>query len=184
MLAIDYKLYSESFVRQAVEAALAQGLLDKAPLAGGKSLAKFAISVQTPKGEMYANTSYEDDEYPGIIVDIVPGDNIIGLVRHTSSTYKLRVSNGDVKNVMLETGHASSDILLETYSKAFSEDRQEYAQLFDQAFFGSDEIAEIRAIERMAECTDKVVLSSTEMASILAVLRNNPHIKEQLLSFA
>ncbi len=26
-------------------------------------------------------------------------------LRHTSSTYKLRVSNGDVKNVMLETGH-------------------------------------------------------------------------------
>lgn len=103
-------------------------------------------------------------------------------LRHTSSTYKLRVSGGDVKNVMLETGHASPDVLLQTYSKAFTEDRQEYAQLLDNVFFSDEEDESVNAVLEAANQYGEAQLSNQEMASIIAILSKNPQMKNQILA--
>lgn len=79
MFAIDHKTYSPNFIKQAVELAVKAGLSEDDPEAGKQSSVKDGLSVQTPVGEMTAFISYEDDDYPGIGIDLMPGDHIIGL---------------------------------------------------------------------------------------------------------
>lgn len=80
MFSVDYKTYSAEFVQKAVEQAIKAGLVDTHPKAGLKSYAKFGLTVSTPRGEMVAYSSYEDDDYPGIAVDIVLDETMVGVV--------------------------------------------------------------------------------------------------------
>lgn len=80
MFVIDHKTYSSAFLKEAITLAGENGLADSDPDAGKFSTVKNGISVQTPIGEMTAFSSYEDDEFPGMGIDIKPGDHVIGLV--------------------------------------------------------------------------------------------------------
>ena len=77
---IDHKTYSGGFLKEAISLACKNGLADSDPDAGKRSTVRNGISVQTPIGEMTAFSSYEDDEFPGLGIDIKPGDHVIGLV--------------------------------------------------------------------------------------------------------
>lgn len=80
MFSLDYVRYSAEYLKKAVALARAAGLEDNSLHAGEKSFVKDGLSVLTGRGEMIAYGSYEDDEYPGIAVDIELNGNIIGLV--------------------------------------------------------------------------------------------------------
>ena len=60
-------------------------------------------------------------------------------LRHTSTSYKLVLSNGDIKAVQGETGHAQAMMVTEVYSHIFDEGRKEMAKLFEQSFYGGKE---------------------------------------------
>lgn len=58
-------------------------------------------------------------------------------IRHSSSTYKLQLSNGDIKSIQGDTGHATSSILIDTYAHIMDENRKINAKKFDDAFYSA-----------------------------------------------
>lgn len=57
-------------------------------------------------------------------------------IRHTSITYKLKWTEGDIKAVQGDSGHARADMVANTYSHILDENRASNAQLFDRKFYG------------------------------------------------
>lgn len=56
-------------------------------------------------------------------------------LRHTSVTYKLKLSGGDIKAVQGDSGHAQADMVTEVYGHIIDEDRRKNAELMENAFY-------------------------------------------------
>ena len=56
-------------------------------------------------------------------------------LRHTSVTYKLKLSGGDIKAVQGDSGHVQADMVTEVYGHILDEDRKKNAQLMENAFY-------------------------------------------------
>lgn len=56
-------------------------------------------------------------------------------LRHSSITYKLILSRGDIKSVQGDSGHAQAEMVTEIYSHVLDENRRKNMLLFEQAFY-------------------------------------------------
>ena len=52
-------------------------------------------------------------------------------LRHSSTTYKLKLNHGDLKATQGDTGHAEIDMITKVYAHILDEDRKVNAQKFD-----------------------------------------------------
>ncbi len=55
-------------------------------------------------------------------------------LRHSSTTYKLKLNHGDLKATQGDTGHAQIDMITSVYAHILDEDRKVNAQKFEDAF--------------------------------------------------
>ena len=62
-------------------------------------------------------------------------DVVFHSIRHTSVTYKLKLSGGDIKAVQGDSGHAQADMVTEVYGHILNEDRRKNAKLIENAFY-------------------------------------------------
>lgn len=60
-------------------------------------------------------------------------------IRHTSTTYKLKLSGGDIKAVQGDTGHAQAAMVTERYAHILDDDRRVNADRFEDAFYGNSQ---------------------------------------------
>ena len=67
-------------------------------------------------------------------------------LRHTSITYKLRVSNGNIKAVQGDSGHAKADMITEIYSHVQDEDRVCNANIMERDFYKNIKIDTINEV--------------------------------------
>lgn len=58
-------------------------------------------------------------------------------LRHSSITYKLRLSGGDIKSVQGDSGHSQAQMVTDKYSHILDDDRQNNAILIEEAFYGA-----------------------------------------------
>lgn len=58
-------------------------------------------------------------------------------LRHSSISYKLVLSGGDIKAVQGDSGHAQADMITEIYGHTFEENRRNTARRFEEAFYQS-----------------------------------------------
>ena len=58
-------------------------------------------------------------------------------LRHLSTGYKLKMTNGDVKSVQGDTGHAEAEMVTDVYSEIIDEDRRFNAQKMDTEFYST-----------------------------------------------
>ena len=63
-------------------------------------------------------------------------------LRHTSTTYKLKLSGGDIKAVQGDTGHAQATMVTERYAHILDDDRRVNAVRFQKEFYGGGSAAE------------------------------------------
>jgi integrase len=63
-------------------------------------------------------------------------------LRHSSITYKLKLSGGDIKSVQGDSGHAQAKMVTDQYSHVLDENRKVNAQLIEDAIY-QKESAEI-----------------------------------------
>lgn len=61
-------------------------------------------------------------------------------LRHTSITYKLKLSGGDIKAVQGDSGHSQADMVTEVYGHIIDEDRRKNAELLENAFYKSNNL--------------------------------------------
>lgn len=67
-------------------------------------------------------------------------DVVFHSLRHTSVTYKLKLSGGDIKAVQGDSGHAQADMVTEVYGHILDEDRKKNAQLMENAFYNKENL--------------------------------------------
>ena len=99
-------------------------------------------------------------------------DVVFHSLRHTSTTYKLKLNRGDMKAVQGDTGHAQLKMVSDVYSHILDEDRRKNAAQFEEAFYHADKSA---PIEPAAPCT------ATDTEKVMELLNRTPELAAQLL---
>lgn len=99
-------------------------------------------------------------------------------LRHSSTTYKLKLNHGDLKATQGDTGHAEIDMITSIYAHILDEDRKINAQKFETAFYANPDLRSVRppaATEKrepeldLGDLMDKLQ-RSPELASALSAL--------------
>ena len=65
-------------------------------------------------------------------------------LRHSSTTYKLKLNHGDLKATQGDTGHAEIDMITSVYAHILDEDRKINAQKFESAFYANPNLRAVR----------------------------------------
>lgn len=85
-------------------------------------------------------------------------------IRSTATTYKLRVSGGDIKAVQGENGQKDPKMVTHQYSRILDEDRIRIADAMNDDFYRKDE-------------------KRTEEQELLSAVKNNPELFKQFVAF-
>ena len=100
-------------------------------------------------------------------------------LRHSSTTYKLKLNHGDLKATQGDTGHAEIDMITKVYAHILDEDRKINAQKFESAFYANPDLRNVKPPQEpeqpQAQTLDLAALveqlqKSPELASTLAAL--------------
>ena len=96
-------------------------------------------------------------------------------LRHSSTTYKLKLNHGDIKATQGDTGHAQADMVTKVYAHILDEDRKVNAQKFESAFYANPDLRDVKPPAEQKTAIDLGVLieqlkQSPELAQALAGL--------------
>ncbi len=95
-------------------------------------------------------------------------------LRHSRATYQLMISGGDVKAVQGTTGHATADMLVNTYAHIQQSSRVELGRKFEDGSYAKSESPSPQAVPAAGEPT-------ISMTALLELLKNaDPEVKAQL----
>lgn len=108
-------------------------------------------------------------------------DVVFHSLRHSSITYKLRLTGGDIKAVQGDSGHAQATMVTDQYSHILDESRKENAKLLENAFYqGKNAAADKHDEPKNADSdngsdsvnaeTVQEILSNPEMVQLLIKL--------------
>lgn len=64
-------------------------------------------------------------------------------LRHSSTTYKLKLNHGDLKATQGDTGHAEIDMITKVYAHNLDEDRKINVQKFEAAFYSGPDLRKV-----------------------------------------
>lgn len=103
-------------------------------------------------------------------------------LRHTSTTYKLKISGGDVKSVQGDTGHADAKLVMDTYAEILDADRKIGAQHFEEQFFQGERKVEPALIAPNQQVDSSV--SANDLVDLLGLLTANPELLQLIKSQA
>ena len=93
-------------------------------------------------------------------------DVVFHSLRHSSTTYKLKINNGDIKSVQGDTGHAEPKMMTEVYSHIIDEDRRHNATKFEREFYSGYEAPKQNAADT-AEMIISLLKATPEVANEL-----------------
>lgn len=103
-------------------------------------------------------------------------DVVFHSLRHSSTTYKLKLNHGDIKATQGDTGHAQASMVTEVYAHILDEERKINAQKFEKAFYAR---ADMRGVERELN-PPKEAESAVDLQKLVAQLQENPELAAQL----
>ena len=102
----------------------------------------------------YGNgTPMESDKIRDSFNKLIRENNLKPVVfhslRHSSTTYKLKLSGGDIKAVQGDTGHSEAAMITERYAHILDDDRRINAEKFEEMFYQqkNDEGSDIKTDE-------------------------------------
>ena len=126
-------------------------------------LIKSPVPVEAPKKFLKWQDAHP--EFPRIVFH--------GL-RHSSATYQLMISGGDIKAVQGTTGHASADMLVNTYAHIQQSSRVELGKKFESGFYAKPDTPSPQAVPAAGEPT-------ISMTALLELLKDaDPEMKAKL----
>jgi integrase len=96
-------------------------------------------------------------------------------LRHSSTTYKLKLNHGDLKATQGDTGHAETDMITKVYAHILDEDRKINAQKFETAFYSNPDLRNVKPPKESQPAIDLSMLveqlqKSPELAGAIAKL--------------
>ena len=97
-------------------------------------------------------------------------------LRHSSTTYKLKLNHGDLKATQGDTGHAQVDMITQVYAHILDEDRKINAQKFESAFYANPDLRSVRPPEEPKEPAP----ATLDLEALVEQLRNSPELANTL----
>ncbi len=97
-------------------------------------------------------------------------DIVFHSIRHSSTTYKLTLSHGDIKAVQGDTGHATAQIVTDTYAHMQVNSRRSLAEKLEKDFYQ----------EKSQSSAESAIPVDAE--SLLLMIQQNPDLKNFLLA--
>lgn len=132
---------------------------------------------------MPINGSYIREQMQKVIDKEGLPDVVFHSLRHTSVTYKLKLSGGDIKSVQGDSGHAQADMVTEVYGHIIDEDRRKNAERMEQAFYNRKNLSpDIHDKDKQEE--KKVFVPAGVDEELLMKVRGNPEMAALLTSLA
>jgi len=98
-------------------------------------------------------------------------------LRHSSTTYKLKVNHGDIKATQGDTGHAQPDMVTEVYAHILDEDRKINAQRFELAFYANPDLRKTEEDIRKGRPSAQAI----DLGSLITQLREQPELAATLV---
>ena len=95
-------------------------------------------------------------------------------LRHSSTTYKLKLNKGDLKATQGDTGHAQIDMITDIYAHILDEDRKVNAQKFEMAFYSNPDM---RPVEQ--KLRQENTQPATDTDSLMDQLQSEPQLMEE-----
>ena len=95
-------------------------------------------------------------------------------LRHSSTTYKLKLNHGDLKATQGDTGHAQIDMITDVYAHILDEDRKVNATKFETAFYN------IKGDLRNVSAPQEENQPSLDVATLIEQLKNSPELLQTL----
>ena len=92
-------------------------------------------------------------------------------LRHSSTTYKLKLNHGDLKATQGDTGHAEIGMITKVYAHILDEDRKVNAQKFQAAFYASNDLRNVKAPEQT---------NTLDINSLIEHLKDSPELISSL----
>ena len=97
-------------------------------------------------------------------------------LRHSSTTYKLKLNHGDLKATQGDTGHAEIDMITSIYAHILDEDRKVNAQKFETAFYAKPDLRNVRPPEETAKSEP----ATLDLESLVEQLQKSPELASAL----
>ena len=111
-------------------------------------------------------------------------DVVFHSLRHTSVTYKLKLSGGDIKAVQGDSGHAQADMVTEVYGHILDEDRKKNAQMMERAFYNKENLNPDMHGQAGAVPNNSISVPGGIDAELLAKVLENPEMIALFTSLA
>ena len=132
---------------------------------------------------MPINGSYIREQMQKVIDKEGLPDVVFHSLRHTSVTYKLKLSGGDIKSVQGDSGHAQADMVTEVYGHIIDEYRRKNAERMEQAFYNRKNLSpDIHDKDKQEE--QKVTVPAGVDAELLMKVLGNPEMAALIASLA
>ena len=96
-------------------------------------------------------------------------------LRHSSTTYKLKLNHGDLKATQGDTGHAQIDMITSVYAHILDEDRKINAQKFESAFYANPDLRSVRPPQEK-----EPVPATLDLEALVEQLRKSPELANTL----
>ena len=93
-------------------------------------------------------------------------------LRHSSTTYKLKLNHGDLKATQGDTGHSQINMITDIYAHILDEDRKINAQKFESAFYSK---VDLREVKPPAEKNNEI-----DLINLIEQLKTSPELATSL----
>jgi integrase len=93
-------------------------------------------------------------------------------LRHSSTTYKLKLNHGDLKATQGDTGHAEIDMITKVYAHILDEDRKVNAQKFEAAFYSNPDLRDVKAPPSTG--------GEVDLSALISQLQESPELAKTL----
>ena len=141
----------------------------------GDEYQDFNLVVALPNGRPCENRVIEK-EFQKLKKDADLPNVVFHSLRHSSTTYKLKLNHGDLKATQGDTGHAEIDMITKVYAHILDEDRKINAQKFENAFYSIN--TDLRNVKPPQESQP----ANVDLNTLIEQLRNSPELANTLAS--
>ena len=93
-------------------------------------------------------------------------------LRHSSTTYKLKLNHGDIKATQGDTGHSQADMITRVYAHILDEDRKINAQKFESAFYANPDLRDVKPPKEQS--------ATINLNDLIEQLKNSPELAQTL----
>lgn len=95
-------------------------------------------------------------------------------LRHSSTTYKLKLNHGDLKVTQGDTGHAEIDMITKVYAHILDEDRKINAQKLESAFYANPDLRKVTPPQEQPQA------QTIDLAALIEQLQKSPELANTL----